>query len=79
MPKPQERERRKNRWISEDMWRLINERVSARRKTKDQSRIQRMSRSIMASLKGYRKSRVETAGKEVETLLGADLPMPREA
>ena len=33
----------------------------------------------MESLKGDRRRRVETAGEEVETLLGADPPMPREA
>ena len=73
------RERRKNDWISEETWRLVDERVSARRKTKDQARIRRLSRAIAASLKGDRKRRVETAGEEVETLLGADPPMPREA
>ena len=44
-----------------------------------QARIQRLSRAIAASLKGDRKRRVETAGEEVETLLGADHPNPREA
>ena len=33
----------------------------------------------MASLKGDRRRRVETAGEEVETLLGSDPLMPREA
>ena len=66
VPKPHARERRKNGCISEDMWRLVNERVSARWMTKDQSRIRRLSRAITASLKGDRKRRVETAGEEVE-------------
>ena len=73
------RERRKNDWISEETWRLVDERVSARRKTKDQARIRRLSRAIAASLKGDRKRRVETEGEEVETLLGEDLPIPQEA
>ena len=60
-------------------WRLVDERFSARRKTKYQSRIRRLSRAIAASLKGDRKRRVETVGEEVETLLGADPPVPREA
>ena len=73
------RERRKNRWISEDMWRLVDERVSARRKpAKDQTRIWRLSREIAASLNGDRRRRVETSGAELETLLGSDPPMPRE-
>ena len=79
VPKPHMRERRKNGWISEETWRLVNERISARQGTKVQSRIRRLSRAIAASLKGDRKSRVETAGEEVETLLGADPPNPREA
>ena len=78
MPKPQARETRKNRWISEDTWRLVNERVSARRKPeKDHTRVRRLSRAIEASLKGDRRRRVEAAGAEVEMLLGSDPPMPR--
>ena len=79
VPNPHERERRKNGWISEDTWRIFDKIVSTRQKTKDQPRIRRLSRAIAASLKGDRKRRVETAGEEVETLLGADPPMPREA
>ena len=65
VPKPHARERRKNGCISRDTWRLVDERVSARRKTKDQSRIWRLSLSIAASLKGDRKIRVETVVEEV--------------
>ena len=75
--KPHVMERRNNGWILEDTWRLVDERVSARRNTKDQSRIRRLSRAIAASLKGDRMRRVETAGEEVETLIGVDPPMPR--
>ena len=39
VPKPHASERRKNGWISEDTWRLVDERVSARRKTRYQTRI----------------------------------------
>ena len=35
VPKPHARERRKNGWILEDTWRIVNESVSARRKTRD--------------------------------------------
>ena len=52
VPKPHARERRKNGWISEDTWRLVDERVSARRNpARDQTRIRRLSRAIAASLK----------------------------
>ena len=61
------------------MWILVDERVSARRGTRVQARIWRLSRAIVASLKGDRKRRVETAGEEVETLLGAEPPNPKEA
>ena len=37
-----------------------------------QARIRRLSREIVARLKGDRKRRVEIAGEELETLLGAD-------
>ena len=77
--KPHAREMRKNGWILEDTWRLVDERVSAQRKTKDQLRIRRLSREIAKSLKGDRRRRVEAAGEEAEELLGADPPMPREA
>ena len=79
VPKPHVRERKENGWISEDKWRLVDKRVSARRKTKDQLMIRRLSRAIAVSLKGYSKRRVETAGEEVEKLLGEDPPVPREA
>ena len=58
VPKPHARKRRKNRWISEDTWRLVDERVSTRRKKKDQLRIRRLSRAIAESLKGDRRRRV---------------------
>ena len=79
VPKPHARERRMNGWISEETWRLVDKRVSARRGTRVQARIWRLSREIAESLKGDRKRRVEIAGEEVETLLGADPPNPWEA
>ena len=77
LPKPHTRERRKNGWISEDTWRLVDVRVYAQQKIKDESRIQRLSRAIVERLKGDRRRRVAAAGEEVEALLGADPPMPR--
>ena len=76
-PKPHVRERRRNKWISEETWRLVDERVSARQGTRLQTRIRRLSREIAASLKGDRKRRVEIVGDEVETLLGADPRNPK--
>ena len=63
VPKPHARERRKNEWISEETWRLVDERVSAQRGAGVQARIRRMGRAIRASLKGVRKRRVEIAGE----------------
>ena len=79
VPKPHVGERRKNGWISEDTWILVDERVSARQKTEDQLRIRRLCRAIAASLKGERRGIVETLVEDMEALLGADPPMPREA
>ena len=42
-------------------------------------RIRRLGRAILASLQGDRKRRAETAGQDVETLLGEDPPNPKEA
>ena len=79
VPKPHGRDRHKNKWFSEDTWRLVNERVSARRGTGVHARIRRLGRAIRASLQGDRKLRVETAGQEVETLLEEDPPNAKEA
>ena len=79
VPKPHARDRHKNEWISEEMWRIIDERVSARRGTGVQVRIRRLGRAIRASLEGDIKRRVEIAGEEVETLLGEEPPNSKEA
>ena len=42
-------------------------------------RILRLGRAIRESLQGDRKRRVETAGTDVETLLGGDPPNVKEA
>ena len=62
VPKPHARDRHKNVWISEETWRLVDERVSARRGTGARMRIRRLGRAIRASLQGDRKRRLETAG-----------------
>ena len=78
VPKPHAGDRHKDVWISEEMCRLVIERVSVRRGTGVRMRIWRLGRAIQASLQGDSKRRVETAGQDVETLLGEDLPNPKE-
>ena len=57
-------EARKNAWISAITWRLVNERVSARRDlAKDRALIRRLGRAIRASLKMGRRRREEEAGQ----------------
>ena len=41
-------------------------------------RLQILGRAVRASLKGYRRRRVEDAGKDVEALLGEDPPNANE-
>ena len=63
----------------EETWRLVDERVSARRRAGVHSRIRRLVRAMRSSLQGDRKRSLETAGQEVETLLGEDPPNVKEA
>ena len=67
-----------NVWISKETWRLVDERVSARRGTRVRERIRRLGQAIRASLKGDRKRRVEAVGTDVEALLGGDPPNVKE-
>ena len=79
VPKPHKREEHRNAWISDDTWKLVDKRVSARRGTRVQVRLRRLGRAIKASLKGDRRRRVEEAWKAVEALLGEDPPNAKEA
>ena len=79
MPKPHEREKHRNAWISEETWRLDDKRVSAKRGTRVWAILRILGRAFRASLKGDRKRRVEDAGKDVEALLGGDPPNMKEA
>ena len=63
VPKPHERVKHKNAWISEETWRLVDERVSARRGAGVRVRIRRLGRAIQASLQGDSKRRIETVGQ----------------
>ena len=66
-PKAQPRAVRRNAWISEETWRLVNERVSARRDPrKGQALKRRLGRAVKASLAADLKPRADEAGAEVE-------------
>ena len=80
VPKPLDREVRKNTWILAETWRLVDERVSMRWDiAKDQALIRKLDRAIKSSLREDRQGRAEEAGAEVETLMGLDPPLHREA
>ena len=65
MPKPHPREQQRNAWISEETWRLIDERVTMRQKARARTGMRRLGREIKKSLKGDRKRRVEEAGTAI--------------
>ena len=79
VPKPHEQEKHSNAWISDETWRLANERVSVKRGMRVRARLRRLGRAVRASLKGDRKRRVADAGKDVEEILGKDPPNVKEA
>ena len=66
-------------WISDETWRLADERVLARRGARVRARLRILGRAVRESLKGDRRRRVEDAGKDVEALLGEDPPNAKEA
>ena len=60
VPKPWDWDARKNAWISEATWKLVDKRVSALQYTaKYQSLIQRLGRTIAEILEGNRRRRAE--------------------
>ena len=79
MPKPYMREQHRNAWISDETWKLVDKRVSARRGPRVKAILRRLGRAIKASLKGDRRRRVEDVGKAVEDLLGEDPSIAKEA
>ena len=80
VPRPLSRDARKNVLILVAMWRLVDERVSARRDiSKDQVLIRRLGRAIKASLWDVRRRRAEEAGAKVEALMGSDPPLHWES
>ena len=78
--KAQPREARRNAWISDSTWRLINERVSARRDLRyGQVYRRRLGKAVRKSLATDRRRRAEEAGAEAEALVKADPPLIQEA
>ena len=63
-----------------ETWRLVDERVSARRYPENGKAIKRrLGRAIKARLVADRRRRADEAGAEVEALVGADPPLIQEA
>ena len=79
VPKPKPREQHRNAWISEETWKLVDERVTMRRKSRARTGMRRLGRAIQSSLKGDQRRRVEEAGLAVESLLKEDPPNAKEA
>ena len=80
IPKTEKRSAHHNLWISAELWRLIENRVSTRREPgRDQQRLRQLGHAIPASLKEERRWRVTTAGEAVESLLTRDSPLQRES
>ena len=73
VPKPQPQEQHQNAWISEETWKLVDERVTMRWKARSRTGMRRLGRSIQASLKGDR------TGLAVDSLLKEDSPNAKEA
>ena len=69
--KERAREARRNKWISTETWRLVNERVSTiRDPAKGQAIKIRLGCAIKASLAADWRRRADEAGAEVEALVG---------
>ena len=79
VPKPQPREQHRKAWISEETWKLVDERVTVRKKPRAQTEMRRLGRAIQTILKGDWRRRVKEAGLAVEALLGEDPPNAKEA
>ena len=78
--KAQPREARQNAWISEETWRLVEERVSARRDPRKGKAFKRqLGRAVKASIAADQKRRADKVGAEVEALVGGDPPLIQEA
>ena len=80
IPKAQMRKARRNAWISEETWRLIDERVSACQDPQyGQAFKRKLGRAVKASLAEDQKQWADESGVEVEALVKADPPLIQEA
>ena len=80
VPRAQPREARRNAWISESTWRLINEIVSARRDPRYGQVYRRLlGKAVQKSLATDRRRRADKAGAEVEALVKAHPPLIQKA
>ena len=78
VPKPQPRDQHRHAWISKETWKLVDERVTMRRKPRARTGMRRLGKAIQVSLKGDWRWRVEEAGSAVEALLKEDPPNAKE-
>ena len=80
VPRAQPREARRNAWILESTWRLIDNRVSACQDPRyGQAFKRRLGKAVQKSLATDRRRRADEAGAEVEALVKADPPLIQEA
>ena len=80
VPRAQPREARRNAWILELTWILIDERVSARRFPRyGRAFKRRQEKAVQKSLAADSRSRADEEGAEVEALMKADPPLIQEA
>ena len=80
VPKPALQEAKRNAWISAEMWRLIDERVSMRRDPRySQADRRRLGKEIKESFAKDRWRRTEEAGAAEEAMMKADPPLIQEA
>ena len=79
IPNPKAQYLSKNAWISDNTWRLVGIRASARRDpAHEKVLLQHLRRYIAVSLKADRRRRVKTDGGKIEALLASDLPLYKE-
>ena len=78
IPKPYQKERHCQAWISPETWSLIDTRMEARRQ-RDQQSSRALSRAIKEKIHGDRHRREDKSGSTVEYLLTSDRPLIREA
>ena len=80
VPRAQPRKARRNAWISELTWRLIDKRVSTRQDPRYGREFNRLlGKAVQKSLTADRRRRADEAGAGVEALVKADPSLIQEA